>query len=147
MRISDWSSDVCSSDLAPRHIRQTGCRQRPGYGAAAPSPARCQQADRPRPRRFASAPPCPRHRRAAARTIRAPAPKLSTKRVCASASLLVLPPCLCHRRVVTSPSLAISARNLTLTLGTGAPPVEVLRGIDLDEIGRASCRERVGRYV
>src|SRR3546814_3203795 len=39
---------------------------------------------------------------------------------------------LCHRRVVTSPSLAISARNLTLTLGTGAAPVEVLRGIDLD---------------
>lgn len=34
--------------------------------------------------------------------------------------------------MVTSPSLAISARNLTLTLGTGAAPVEVLRGIDLD---------------
>ncbi|MBA4165339.1 MAG: ABC transporter [Erythrobacter sp.] len=33
---------------------------------------------------------------------------------------------------MTSPSLAISARNLTLTLGTGAAPVEVLRGIDLD---------------
>jgi putative ABC transport system ATP-binding protein len=33
---------------------------------------------------------------------------------------------------VTSPSLAISASNLTLTLGTGAAPVEILRGIDLD---------------
>jgi putative ABC transport system ATP-binding protein len=33
---------------------------------------------------------------------------------------------------VTSPSLAISARNLTLTLGSSSAPVEVLRGIDLD---------------
>jgi putative ABC transport system ATP-binding protein len=33
---------------------------------------------------------------------------------------------------VTSPSLAISARNLTLTLGSPASPVTILRGIDLD---------------
>ena len=33
---------------------------------------------------------------------------------------------------VTNPSLAISARNLTLTLGSDAAPVEILRGIDLD---------------
>lgn len=33
---------------------------------------------------------------------------------------------------MTSPSLAISARNLTLTLGSGASPVTILRGIDLD---------------
>lgn len=33
---------------------------------------------------------------------------------------------------MTKPSLAISARNLTLTLGTGDAPVEILRGIDLD---------------
>ncbi|MGY6552221.1 MAG: ABC transporter ATP-binding protein [Erythrobacter sp.] len=33
---------------------------------------------------------------------------------------------------MTSPSLAISARNLTLTLGSAAAPVDVLRGIDLD---------------
>jgi len=33
---------------------------------------------------------------------------------------------------VTSPSLAISARNLTLTLGSAASPVTILRGIDLD---------------
>lgn len=33
---------------------------------------------------------------------------------------------------VTSPSPAISARNLTLTLGTPAAPVEILKGIDLD---------------
>jgi len=33
---------------------------------------------------------------------------------------------------VTSPPLAISARNLTLTLGTPAAPVPILRGIDLD---------------
>jgi len=33
---------------------------------------------------------------------------------------------------VTSPSLAISARNLTLTLGSAAAPVTILRGIDLD---------------
>ncbi|AUX70390.1 ABC transporter [Porphyrobacter sp. HT-58-2] len=33
---------------------------------------------------------------------------------------------------MTSPSLAISARNLTLTLGSPAAPVTILRGIDLD---------------
>ena len=33
---------------------------------------------------------------------------------------------------MTSPSLAICARNLTLTLGSDAAPVEILRGIDLD---------------
>ncbi|WP_379920780.1 ABC transporter ATP-binding protein [Erythrobacter sp. R86502] len=33
---------------------------------------------------------------------------------------------------MTSPSLAISARNLTLTLGSTAAPITILRGIDLD---------------
>ena len=33
---------------------------------------------------------------------------------------------------VTKPPLAISARNLKLTLGSDAAPVEILRGIDLD---------------
>ncbi len=33
---------------------------------------------------------------------------------------------------MTSPSLAISARNLTLSLGSNAAPVTILRGIDLD---------------
>ncbi len=33
---------------------------------------------------------------------------------------------------VTSPDAAISARNLTLTLGNAAAPVEILRGIDLE---------------
>ena len=33
---------------------------------------------------------------------------------------------------MTSPSLAISARNLTLTLGQTGAPVDILRGIDLD---------------
>lgn len=33
---------------------------------------------------------------------------------------------------MTSPSLAISARNLSLTLGSNAAPVTILRGIDLD---------------
>ena len=33
---------------------------------------------------------------------------------------------------MTSPSLAISARNLTLTLGSPTAPVTILRGIDLD---------------
>ncbi|MFY7746425.1 MAG: ABC transporter ATP-binding protein [Erythrobacter sp.] len=33
---------------------------------------------------------------------------------------------------MTSPSLAISARSLTLTLGSNAAPVTILRGIDLD---------------
>ncbi|WP_374406120.1 ABC transporter ATP-binding protein [Pelagerythrobacter sp.] len=33
---------------------------------------------------------------------------------------------------MTSPPLAISARNLTLTLGQTGAPVEILRGVDLD---------------
>lgn len=33
---------------------------------------------------------------------------------------------------MTNPSLAISARNLTLTLGSDSAPVNILRGIDLD---------------
>ena len=33
---------------------------------------------------------------------------------------------------MTKPLLAISARNLTLTLGSAAAPVELLRGLDLD---------------
>ncbi len=33
---------------------------------------------------------------------------------------------------VTSPDAAISARNLTLTLGNAAAPVEILKGIDLE---------------
>ncbi|OBV12016.1 ABC transporter ATP-binding protein [Erythrobacter dokdonensis] len=33
---------------------------------------------------------------------------------------------------MTSPSLAISARNLTLTLGSDSAPITILRGIDLD---------------
>ncbi len=33
---------------------------------------------------------------------------------------------------MTTPSLAISARNLTLTLGSEDAPVDILRGIDLD---------------
>ncbi len=33
---------------------------------------------------------------------------------------------------MTSPSLAISARNLKLTLGSASAPVDILRGIDLD---------------
>ena len=38
----------------------------------------------------------------------------------------------CHRSKVTNSQAAISARNLTLTLGTSEAPVEILRGIDLD---------------
>ena len=41
-------------------------------------------------------------------------------------------PCLCHRTAVASPHPAISARNVTLTLGSRSAPVEILRGIDLD---------------
>jgi putative ABC transport system ATP-binding protein len=44
---------------------------------------------------------------------------------------------------VTSPSLAISARNLTLTLGSAASPVTILRGIDL-EIARGEVVALLG---
>ena len=38
----------------------------------------------------------------------------------------------CHRSTVTNSQPAISARNLTLSLGTREAPVDILRGIDLD---------------
>lgn len=41
-------------------------------------------------------------------------------------------PSLSHLVSVTNPSPAISARNLTLTLGSSDAPVDILRGIDLD---------------
>ena len=44
---------------------------------------------------------------------------------------------------VTKPEHAISARNLTLTLGTPSAPVEILRGIDLD-IARGSTVALLG---
>lgn len=49
----------------------------------------------------------------------------------------------CHRRVVTTSQAAISARKLTLTLGTSEAPVEILRGIDLD-IARGSTVALLG---
>ena len=44
---------------------------------------------------------------------------------------MLVTPQLCHRCFVTSPQ-TISARNLKLTLGDAAAPVEILRGIDID---------------
>ena len=38
----------------------------------------------------------------------------------------------CHRSLVTNSQAAISARNLTLTLGSNEAPVDILRGIDID---------------
>src|SRR3546814_10367117 len=52
MRISDWSSDVCSSDLIPRRKRQTSPRQRPRWGFHRRSRRRhsdAQEALRPTP--------------------------------------------------------------------------------------------------
>src|SRR3546814_9244058 len=39
MRISDWSSDVCSSDLA-----RCGCPRGHGHGCARSQPSRCRRA-------------------------------------------------------------------------------------------------------
>ena len=44
---------------------------------------------------------------------------------------------------MTSPSLALTARNLVLTLGSDRKPVEILRGIDLD-IGRGEVVALLG---
>ena len=49
----------------------------------------------------------------------------------------------CHRRVVTTSQAAISARTLTLTLGSTEAPVDILRGIDLD-IARGSTVALLG---
>src|SRR3546814_5224522 len=44
MRISDWSSDVCSSDLFPH--RRLRPRTRPGHRRREPAPGRPRRADR-----------------------------------------------------------------------------------------------------
>lgn len=49
----------------------------------------------------------------------------------------------CHRSTVTNSQPAISARNLTLSLGTREAPVDILRGIDLD-IARGSTVALLG---
>jgi len=49
----------------------------------------------------------------------------------------------CHRSTVTNSQPAISARNLTLSLGTREAPVDILRGIDL-EIARGSTVALLG---
>ena len=49
----------------------------------------------------------------------------------------------CHRSTVTNSQAAISARNLTLSLGTREAPVDILRGIDLD-IARGSTVALLG---
>src|SRR3546814_5493966 len=36
MRISDWSSDVCSSDLPPGHVARMAAQMRHGIGEARP---------------------------------------------------------------------------------------------------------------
>src|SRR3546814_11429266 len=46
MRISDWSSDVCSSDLMPRHA--TGAELKVEYAGALLPPEPREAADRPR---------------------------------------------------------------------------------------------------
>jgi putative ABC transport system ATP-binding protein len=56
----------------------------------------------------------------------------STNTVISSASFLVPLICLCHRKLVTNSQAVISARSLTLTLGSDDAPVHILRGIDLD---------------
>ena len=49
----------------------------------------------------------------------------------------------CHRSKVTNSQAAISARNLTLTLGSSEAPVDILRGIDL-HIARGSTVALLG---
>ncbi|HBQ93091.1 MAG TPA: hypothetical protein DD795_10300, partial [Erythrobacter sp.] len=68
---------------------------------------------------------------------------LSINAVSASASFLVQPWAACHRSTVTNSQPAISARNLTLSLGTREAPVDILRGIDL-EIARGSTVALLG---
>ncbi|HCJ21608.1 MAG TPA: hypothetical protein DHV64_08770, partial [Erythrobacter sp.] len=68
---------------------------------------------------------------------------LSINAVFASASFLVQPWAACHRSTVTNSQPAISARNLTLSLGTREAPVDILRGIDLD-IARGSTVALLG---
>src|SRR3546814_4697563 len=72
MRISDWSSDVCSSDLRRRRGRATGCGR--GRAGAFPAPRRASRqarlasdsSDRLRPWREVR--PRPRHGAGRART-------------------------------------------------------------------------------
>src|SRR3546814_9514939 len=47
MRISDWSSDVCSSDLRPcYHLRRCSRKSRPDLKGTADNPPSCQKISR-----------------------------------------------------------------------------------------------------
>src|SRR3546814_2607402 len=50
MRISDWSSDVCSSDLLGRALDRNGVRPDAAHRASAPGLHRRRRAQRQRPR-------------------------------------------------------------------------------------------------
>src|SRR3546814_11319323 len=71
MRISDWSSDVCSSDLTPPPGRARSCQDRRGRNWTRPtihSPSRFSaERRRPKAQHRPTAPvPPPRHRRTTA---------------------------------------------------------------------------------
>src|SRR3546814_7310422 len=98
MRISDWSSDVCSSDLLP-----------------APGP----RTRRRNPRKLARSQPLPQY----GRTARAEENRTTQSRM--------------------TSTMTANLQNLTHTTLDG-----VLGAIGADaQIGRASCRERVCKYV
>src|SRR3546814_15128714 len=109
MLISDWSSDVCSSDLAVLCARQPlGVRQR----LVEPAVAELQQEDA-----LAQLDILGRDRERPVQMIR------------------------------RGPQVELALGVPPGEIGAGEGPAPAGGGVPAEQIGRASCRERVGQYV
>src|SRR3546814_8943369 len=122
MRISDWSSDVCSSDLKAVY-RRLGCPVRPGSAVFLDVLARARDAG--------AAPPAPQHLYPAlVEALRAQRQSMSD---------LENEPILSVDGAYATPRATLVALRPPRCLQEALPVVR--------EIGRASCRERVCQYV
>src|SRR3546814_12145446 len=121
MRISDWSSDVCSSDLVPADARQDGDSHRP--------PALDHRGNGP-----AGGDGCRAHRRTGHARTAAGARRPVRAAVATAVRWLPGARCRDRRRRLTMPL----ARAIAHTAGVSSEDAE---------LGRAAGRERVGRYV
>src|SRR3546814_9258297 len=128
MRISDWSSDVCSSDLTSNHWRATPLREvKPSL-----SPAHRLQETRP-PSRLGS---ILSYRELPALAFPIPVRSRAMFRIMGSR-----PICNCAFRMFDKGTPIIEDVRI------GICPSMGLETMNLRQIGRASCRERVCQYV
>src|SRR3546814_13108211 len=132
MRISDWSSDVCSSDLQPRTWSPSAARRKPRR--ALPSPQRSRSPSSP----FS---PIPQDALASApaASVSCPTPPHAGFLLAVRLASGRLKHCL------KSIQIRLAAVFVVLQALPGLDPSQLLRRHF--QIGRASCRERVCPYV